>query len=83
MFLEKLYNSRHTLFNVHGINTFRSKNRLTRNDLPELIISLNSRRENTNFLIVVVFLIVFSQIEAVKSLILENYLSFFLLHSFL
>ena len=42
-----MYHSRQfILFTVHGKNTFNYKNSLTKNYLPELIIALNSRREN-------------------------------------
>ena len=42
-----MYHSRQfILFAVHGMNTFNYKNSLKKNYLPELIISLNSRREN-------------------------------------
>ena len=34
------------LLTVHGMITFNYKNSLTKNYMPELIISLNSRREN-------------------------------------
>ena len=43
----KIYHSRQfILFNVNGMNTFNYKNSLTKSYLPELIISLKSRREN-------------------------------------
>ena len=50
IFGTKIYHSRQfILFNVHGSNTLNYKNSLTKNYLPELIISLNSRRENNSF----------------------------------
>ena len=42
-----MYHSRQfILFTLHGMNTYNYKNSLTKNYMPELITSLNSRREN-------------------------------------
>ena len=41
-----IYSRQVTLLTVHGRNTFNYKNSLTKKYLPELIFSLNSRREN-------------------------------------
>ena len=46
----KVYHYRQfLLFNVHGMTTFNYKCSLTKNYLPGLIFSLNSRRESSSF----------------------------------